>query len=286
MSRFIKRTINSICLIMVIASCPNIEVTPTYNLPSVPSGLNVENSTSSSLYISWNESDRAETYQLYRDISSSGSFLLLVYDGYATSYTDSNLDSYTTYYYKVKAINSFGSSDLSPNSSGTTEQLGSAPLTPTGLTVSNPTVSSLTISWKTSQDATSYQVYRDTNSQGNFEYLANDDNSTQFTDNNLSSDTIYYYKIKATNLYGSSVLSNYASGTTLLGGSPPLTPTGLTVSNPTASSLDIFWNESAEADSYQVYSDTSSSGFFFNLVYDGTSTQFTDINLVDTSTTA
>ena len=164
MSRLIKRIISIICLIIVIVSCPNVEVASTYNLPSVPSGLNVENSTSSSLYISWNESDRAETYQLYRDISSSGSFSLLVYDGYATSYTDSNLDSYTTYYYKVKAINSFDSSDLSPNSSGTTEQLGSAPLTPTGLTVSNPTASSLTISWNTSQDATSYQVYRDTSS--------------------------------------------------------------------------------------------------------------------------
>ncbi len=245
---------------MVIVSCPNIEVTSTYNLPSVPSGLNVENTASFSLYISWNESDRAEMYQLYRDINSNGSFSLLVYEGYATGYTDSNLDSYTTYYYKAKAINSFGSSGLSPYISGTTEQLGSAPSTPTGLTVSNQTVSSLTISWNISQDATSYQVYRDTNAQGNFAYLANNDNSTQFTDINLVGNTTYYYKVRATNSFGSSLLSNYVFGTTL---TPPLTaPTGVSATDYYLDKIKITWNPVLGASYYEILMDSSPDGSF------------------------
>ncbi|NIM50065.1 MAG: hypothetical protein GTN62_06980 [Gemmatimonadales bacterium] len=100
---------------------------------------------------------------------------------------------------------------------------GTAPPTPTGLTVGKATTSSLFIDWNPSKGATSYQLYRSTSATGTYSRVYSGSNSS-YTNTGLSSGTTYYYKVRATNSAGSSSLSGYALGVTR-----PATPTGLTV---------------------------------------------------------
>ena len=53
-----------------------------------------------------------QTYEIYRSTSSDGEFTFLAVC-YTNSYTDKNVSNGNTYYYKVKAVNEFGSSDFS-----------------------------------------------------------------------------------------------------------------------------------------------------------------------------
>jgi ELWxxDGT repeat protein len=70
--------------------------------------------------VSWDAVTGASSYQVYRDTSSGGAFSDLVYDDSGTSFTDANLAASSTYYYKVRATGSGGTSALSDAVSGTT----------------------------------------------------------------------------------------------------------------------------------------------------------------------
>lgn len=81
--------------------------------PAIPTGLAVGVATETSLVVSWNTSSDADTYSLNRDTEENGLFANVVYYGPNTSYTDINLLSGTTYWYKVKASNEIGESAFS-----------------------------------------------------------------------------------------------------------------------------------------------------------------------------
>ncbi len=87
--------------------------------PSVPTGLTATPSGADQIYLSWNSSSSASYYYLYRSTSYSGTYTLVTSTN-STSYTDSGLSIYTTYYYKVMAVNSLGSSDYSSIVNATT----------------------------------------------------------------------------------------------------------------------------------------------------------------------
>ncbi len=184
-------------------------------VPATPAGLTVGGPTSASLAVSWSASAAADSYQVFRDTSAGGTFSTQVYSGTALSVTDSPLASDTTYYYKVQATNTIGSSARSAPVSGRTAAAApGAPGTPAGLAVGAPTTISLTVSWGASTGADSYQVFRDTSASGTFATQAYSGTALSLNNMWLASDATYYYKVRATNTAGSSPLSAAVSGKT------------------------------------------------------------------------
>jgi hypothetical protein len=264
-----------------------VTITAISSGPATPTGLTVGSATQTTLTISWTAVSDATSYQLFRDTSQSGSFSTKVYDNSGTSYTDTGLTSGNTYWYKVQASNDSGSSVKSTAKSGTTSSAPPPPAVPTGLTVDNATSSSLHVFWTAVSGATSYQVFRDTSQTGPFSNQVYNNSGTSFTDNTgLSSNTPYWYEVQATNANGSSAKSTPQSGTTLQAVSAPNTPTGLNVppNNWAATSLQVQWNSSTGATSYQVFRDTSQTGSFSTQVYNSSGTSFTDSGLTAATT--
>src|SRR3972149_6926815 len=72
-----------------------------------------------------------------------------------------------------------------------------SPATPAGLSVGNPTITSLSVSWNSVAEATSYQVSRDTSAGGAFTAEMYDGATASFVDSGLTSGTTYYYKVRA-----------------------------------------------------------------------------------------
>ncbi len=97
------------------------------SIPDTPSGLSVTGTGLTNLTLSWDVSDNATSYELYRSESVSGGYSE-VYSGAAAGFLDEDLVYATTYYYQVSAANSAGESDPSTAASGTTD-------TPDGFTV-------------------------------------------------------------------------------------------------------------------------------------------------------
>lgn len=188
----------------------------THDPPDCPSGLIVAKQTATSLTLIWNEVGNADGYILCRSISGEGMYSRIIQsDASDTQYNDSPLSSVTTYYYKIRAFNSYGSSELSLPTSGTTLALaGGPPETPTGLQVSKPTESSLTVTWNASEDSKGYILYNAISPTGPY-YLLYDGPLTSAKNYALPSKTTVFYKIAAYNANGSSSLSDWVSGTTL-----------------------------------------------------------------------
>lgn len=93
-----------------------------------------------------------------------------------------------------------------------------APTTPTNLTASNPTSSSVDLSWTASTDnvaVTSYDVYVD----GVF-YVSTNSNATTFTVTGLSPETSYTFTILANDDSGNASAQSASSSETTLAGTP------------------------------------------------------------------
>jgi len=244
--------------------------------PVVPGTPGVYNSNGSDLYIIWNIVETANSYDLYRADTETGTYTSVQTGIVDTSYYDTNLVSKITYWYKILASNSAGASELS-GSAGRETNLG-IPL----ISVSNPTQTTLTISWPAVNGATSYKIIAVGGSVRSPNATIATISETSYVDTGLESEETYSYAVTAQIDSEHSLESDRVSGTTLPPGAPNI-PT-LTVGNPTATSLNITWTAEADTTSYEIYRDTSSGGTFPNKVYEGRGTSFINSGLSSTTT--
>jgi PKD repeat protein len=118
---------------------------------------------------------------------------------------------------------------------------GDPPAAPSGMAVSAPTSSSLTLNWSdNSTDETGFRVERSIDG-GAFSMLTIvGANITSYIDTGLSSSTAYSYRVLASNASGSSAPSTVASGTTLAGSNITLGANGYKVKG--KQQVDLTWD--------------------------------------------
>jgi len=94
---------------------------PPNGAPYAASNLAATNTGSGQISLSWTAGSGATSYNLYRTAESGYESTTPVVTGITgTSYTDTNLNSGTTYYYQVVAVNGSGQSGFSPEANATT----------------------------------------------------------------------------------------------------------------------------------------------------------------------
>ena len=94
---------------------------PPNGAPYAASGLVATLSNNTNVNLSWTAGSGATSYNLYRAAESGGEGTNPVVTGITgTSYTDTNLNSGTTYYYQVVAVNGSGITGYSPEAHATT----------------------------------------------------------------------------------------------------------------------------------------------------------------------
>jgi len=250
-------------------------------VPGTPTEVNATAMSSNSIMVSWASVSGAADYYIYRSASASGVYSYLGSSS-STAYSDTGLSANTAYYYKVSASNSFGESAQSSYVSATTWPSGSgtAPSTPTGVSATAISSSSITVSWNAASGAIGYNIYRSTSDSGTYRSLGST-SSTAYSDTELSASTTYYYKVFAYNSNGGSAQSGYVSATTE-SGIVPDTPTGVTAWSTITSMgrITVSWNPVSEATGYKIYRSTSASGWgVYYYVGSTSSTAYTDTGL-------
>ena len=218
-------------------------VTPKPAAPVVKIG---HSATSGKPMLTWNAVSGATSYKVYRATSQKGTYSLLG-TVTTTSYTNTGAKAGTTYWYKVKAVNSAGESAYSNVVSGKT--------TVTTLTMGHSSTSGKPmLTWKAVSGAASYKVYRATAKNGAYSVI-NTTNALTYTNTGAALGTTYYYKVEALDASGKSlgfsdvvegkVAPVLAVGYSSVSGKPQLT-----------------WKAVPGATEYQVYRSTQqNSGY-------------------------
>jgi len=143
------------------------------------------------------------------------------------------------------------------------------PAAPTGATVTATTSGSISLSWAASTGATGYRVYEGTTVRA-------DVTSTSATVSGLAACSSHTYTVRAYNTAGESGSSNAVTATTSGCSNAPATPTGLSVTGVTSSSISLSWNASTGATGYRLYEGSSQ-------VFQGSATSATISGLVSCS---
>jgi len=157
------------------------------------------------------------------------------------------------------------------------------PPAPTGLTATTG-YTKVSLSWTASDLTDSYSVYRGTTAGGeSTTAVASGITTTSYVNTGLTNGTTYYYKVKATNVIGTSGYSNEASATPAIPPIPPA-PTGLTATGDNTKVL-LNWNASSDAESYNIYRGTTAGGESTTAVASGiTTTNYVNTGLTNGTT--
>jgi len=221
--------------------------------------------------VTWSSVANATSYVVYRSTSSGAETLV----GTETSpYVDGTASAAgASYFYKVAAVNSGGTSPLSAE--------GSATLTPSVVSslviTSSAGATPVTLAWTSSPGTTGFQVYRGT-SASPLTLLDTGSGST-YSDAAAAAGGTYYYTVTQVNAGGTSAQSNEVGPATVTPSTPgtPSVNTVIALDNAAA----ITWSASAGATGYNVYRSTTSGG---EVLYDTTSTtSYTDTAATQTT---
>jgi len=217
-------------------------------IPNVPTGVSATALSSSSISVSWNPVSGAQNYKVYYGTNSSSITSLASSTVTGTSYIHNELQAETTYYYRIIAANSGGDSDYSSTVSATTKLAS-----PTGVTVTPQSTSSIRVSWNAVPSATSYKVYYETDSSTD-KILATTVTGTSFTHTGLQAGIIYNYYIVAVKTGSESAYSTCVFGEVV-----PAIPTNVTAVDTNLSQIRISWNAVPGAVGYKIYCARNSS---------------------------
>jgi uncharacterized protein (TIGR02145 family) len=130
--------------------------------------------------------------------------------------------------------------------------------------------SSITVGWSPVSTATGYNVYRGESSSGAYSKVGTT-TAISYTNAELSSGTVYYYKVSAYNNGGEGARSSFAFAATI-----PDAPSTVSASAVTRDNITVDWGTVFGAVGYNVYRDTNLDGAFDDKVGTATSTSFSN----------
>ena len=202
--------------------------------------------------LKWNAVSGAAKYEVYRARSKDGDYIKYA-TVTGTSYTNTSyIESGSTYYYKVRALDANGTAGAwSSIVSVTYKQTLSAPT----VTGGNDAQGRPTLTWKVVTGAAKYEVYRARNKDGDYIKYSTVTGTSYTNTSYLANGTTYYYKVRALKANGTA--SAYSSVVTITYGTVP-TPAAPAMRSAKADSagITVSWDTAANAVTYNVYRTT------------------------------
>ena len=182
--------------------------------PNKVSGIKATSNSYNSIKLTWNKAiNGANGYAVYRSTSKDGKYTLrkTITSKNTIEFTDTGLDTNTTYYYKIRAYRMIA--DKKKYGSYSEIVCAKPVLSKTTITVSS-TSKKATIKWNKVLGASGYKVYSATSSNGTYSLkkTITSINTLSYTNTNLVSGKTYYYKVRAyRNVNGKVVYGPYSA---------------------------------------------------------------------------
>ena len=182
--------------------------------PNKVLGIKATSNSYNSIKLTWNKAvNGANGYAVYRSNSKDGKYTLrkTITSKNTIEFTDTGLDTNTTYYYKVRAYRMIA--DKKKYGSYSEIVCAKPVLSKTTITVSSKSKKA-TIKWNKVLGASGYKVYSATSSNGTYSLkkTITSINTLSYTNTNLVSGKTYYYKVRAyRNVNGKVVYGPYSA---------------------------------------------------------------------------
>jgi hypothetical protein len=189
-------------------------------IPYPPSHLTAKSGVA--IELSWTDNSSDETgFRIERSLDKASWTVVGSVSANIRTYVDSALKSNTRYYYRMRAINSAGTSLPWNIANATTKK--TAPAAPTELSALIKSSTRNDLSWKDNSDSESSFKIERSRDGGTFSQIASvGADITRFSDANVVSGRSYRYRVRAANSVGSSAYSNIATpSTSTVANQPP-----------------------------------------------------------------
>ncbi len=239
---------------------------PNAPLPPAAPTVTMTYSDSGKPKLTWNAVSGATSYRVFRS-ESRGTGYSLLGTTTATSYTNTGAAVGKTYYYRVKAVNSVGTSGYSNIVSGKAKT--AAPAAPS-VTAGNSSTGKPQLTWKAVSGAVKYEVYRSTRQNSGYSLLGTT-TSTSYVNTGASTGTTYYYRVKAVNRNG--MASGYSNIVSCKAKAAAPAAPSVTAGNSSTGKPRLTWKAVSGAVSYRIYR-SESRGTGYSLLGTTSSTSY------------
>lgn len=257
------------------SSVRSAEVSATpYGAPPAVTGLTAAGGNRQAA-LNWATTPGATTYSIYRGLSAGAEGATPVQAGVNVSnFTDANLSGGVTYYYRVAAVNSYGTGPYSAEVSAPVTGVPNAPTNPS--TTAGDGQASL--AWTGAPGSASYFIKRALVSGGPYTQVATS-TSAAVIDGDLTNNVTYYYVISAHNFYGESGNSAEVSVTP----QPAPAPPGGFTASASDGQIRLYWTASPTATTYKLKRFNTGATAFTTVTLNG-STAYMDTTVTDGTT--
>jgi subtilisin family serine protease len=181
--------------------------------PQSPDGLAATPESGSRINLTWTDlSSNESRFEIERKKGAGGTYSRIAHvAANKTSYSDTGLTEKSTYYYRVRAINSAGNSGYSNEVNATTYLAR-----PTNLSAIDASTRKIDLSWTDNSSYESgFKIERKRETGASFSQIAIiAAGQTGYSDTGLNEETTYYYRVYAYDNFEESDYSNEASATT------------------------------------------------------------------------
>ena len=185
--------------------------------PATPLNLSAQANGFDKIDLSWDDVSYESGYELHRSKSPSGlDKVIIQLNEDQTTYTDTALDTETTYYYTLQAINEAGKSPQTVIVEVSTDTNPLIPLKPVNVRSLVYSSTTIAIKWEGSDPKiTGYTIEKSVDNGASFSYLTDLSNSEQlYRDSVVSVGNTYKYRIRSNGTNGSSAFVSTESITT------------------------------------------------------------------------
>ena len=163
-----------------------------------------------SVVLAWMPVEDADSYNVYRKSDTDADFIKIdnVSADEETKYYEQNITLGSAYEYKVTALTADGYESASTNVEKVVmiDPAAPIPAAPTNLRVSAISKNSITVNWEAVPGAVVYNVYRAKTENGTYDKVGSS-KGLEYTDNTVTTNINYYYKVQAVSAGGPSTLS-------------------------------------------------------------------------------
>lgn len=231
-----------------------ISVRTLPNIPTAPSNLSLLVGGTSQIRVSWlDNSTNEQFFNLYRSTDGVSYPFGITLPAGSTTYLNTGLSAGQTYWYRINAANTGGTSGFAGPTFAQT--LPNPPTAPSNLRFNSRTASRLGLEWNdNSSNETGFVIDYSTAGVTYVQLDTVGPNIVAYDAIGLSSGSTYFFRVAAFNSGGTSTFSGATSWQTLPSGTTPSAPTGFTATSAGANSVTLQWTDTAtNEDGFLIY---------------------------------